>query len=88
MRKAEDRSRYELVDGDDVVGFADYTIDDDRVVLRHTVIDPSRRGQGLGAVLVQAVLDDVRPSGHKVAPACWYVRQFIDGHLEYADLLA
>ncbi len=88
MRKAEARSRYELVDGDDVVGFADYSVDGDRIVLPHTVIDPSRRGQGLGAVLVQGALDDVRPSGRTVVPTCWYVRGFIDGHPEYADLLA
>lgn len=88
VRKAEDRSRYELVDGDEVVGFADYSLDGDRVVFPHTVIDSSRRGQGLGAVLVHGALDDVRPSGHKVVPSCWYVREFIDAHPEYADLLA
>ncbi|MEO6319009.1 MAG: GNAT family N-acetyltransferase [Acidimicrobiales bacterium] len=88
VRKAEDRSRYELVDGDDVVGFADYSVQGDRIVFPHTVIDATRRGQGLGAVLVQGALDDVRPSGRKVVPSCWYVREFIDGHAEYVDLLA
>jgi len=32
--------------------------------------------------------DDVRSHGHRVMPACWYVRQFIDTHEGYADLLA
>lgn len=88
MRKAEDGSRYELVDGDEVVGFADCSVAGSTVVFPHTVIDSSRRGQGLGAVLVQGALDDVRSSGRKVVPSCWYVREFIDGHPEYADLLA
>jgi uncharacterized protein len=88
VRKAEDRSRYELVEDGAVVGIADYALEGDAVVFPHTVISPSRRGEGLGAVLVQGALDDVRPSGRRVVPACWYVAQFIDGHPEYADLLA
>lgn len=88
MRKAEDRSRYELVIDGDIVGIADYYRDDgDAVVFPHTVIDPGRRGEGLGATLVQAALDDVRRDGRRVVPTCWYVRQFIDTHEGYADLL-
>lgn len=88
VHKAEDRSRYELVVDGDVVGIADYRADDDHVVMPHTVIDPSRRGEGLGAILVGAALDDVRAAGKRVVPACWFVREFIDEHDEYADLVA
>ena len=70
------------------VGFADFVIDGDRVVLPHTVIDPSRRGQGLAAVLVAAALDDIRSSGRAVVPTCWYVAEFIQAHPAYRDLLA
>ena len=86
MRKVE--SRYELVEDGVVIGFADYQVRGETVVFPHTVIDPDRRGEGLGAVLVRGALDEVRPTGHKVVPACWYVGQFIDSHPEYADLLA
>lgn len=86
MRKGE--GRYELVEDEVVIGFADYEVRGDTVVLPHTVIDPERRGEGLGAILVRGALDDVRPTGQKVVPVCWYVGQFIDAHPEYADLLA
>jgi predicted GNAT family acetyltransferase len=86
VRKGD--NRYELVEDGVVIGFAEYQVRGDAVVLPHTVIDPDRRGEGLGAVLVQGALDDVRPAGRTVVPACWYVRQFIDAHPEYADLLA
>jgi predicted GNAT family acetyltransferase len=87
VRNAPERSRYELVDDGDVVGIADYQERDDVVVFPHTVIDPSRRGHGLGAILVKGALDDVRPSGRKVVPSCWFVAEFIDLHPEYADLV-
>ena len=88
VRKDEERSRYELVEDDAVVGVAEYRLQGDAVVFHHTVIDPARRGGGLGAVLVQGALDDVRRSGRTVVPICWYVGQFIDTHSGYADLLA
>jgi predicted GNAT family acetyltransferase len=88
VSKNEPAGRYELhVDGA-LVGIADYTERDGVVVLPHTEIDGARRGQGLGAVLVQGVLDDIEPTGRKVVPACWYVAQFIDEHPSYRDLVA
>jgi predicted GNAT family acetyltransferase len=58
------------------------------VVFDHTLIDPDRRGEGLGAVLVQGALDDVRTTGRRVVPVCWYVAQFLDTHSGYTDLAA
>jgi uncharacterized protein len=86
VRKGDER--YELVEDGVVIGFADYQVRGETMVFPHTVINSERRGEGLGAVLVQRALDDVRPTGLKVVPACWYVAQFIDAHPEYADLLA
>lgn len=87
---AEQR-RYELTIGGQLVGVADYQPDgtsSDRLVFPHTEIDGSRRGQGLGAVLVKAALDDVRRQGKRVVPRCWYVAEFIDLNPAYRDLLA
>ena len=88
VRHAPDRSRYELLDAGEVVGIADYVDDGERLVFPHTVIDPDRRGGGLGAVLVQGALDDVRRQGRTVVPTCWFVAEFLDLHPEYADLRA
>lgn len=88
VRWHEAASRYELLDGGVVVGIADVVDAGDHLVLPHTEIDPSRQGQGLGAVLVRGVLDDVRRRGRTVVPACWYVREFIERHPDDADLLA
>ena len=82
-----DRSRYELLVDGRLAGVADYHVTGERIVFPHTEIDRSMRGRGLGATLVQAALDDVRPTGRTVVPHCWYVAEFIDEHPEYRDLL-
>lgn len=88
VRKNEAAGRYEIhVDGE-LAGIADYSVDGDVVVFPHTEIDSSRRGQGLGAVLVQGALDDVRSQGKTIVPACWYVAQFVDENPDYKDLVA
>jgi uncharacterized protein len=88
VRRNDAGSRYELLIDGQLAGVADYRLDEDRVVLPHTEIDPRRRGQGLGAILVKGALDDIRHAGRTVVPACWYVGQYIDEHPEERDLLA
>ena len=87
MRNNSERSRYELVVGDDVIGVADYRREGDRLVFPHTEVRASLRGQGMGARLVRAALDDVRSHGDRVVARCWYVAEFIDSNPEYQDLL-
>ena len=88
VRKNPDRSRYELFVDGELAGIADYHLSGNAVVFPHTEIAGQRRGQGLGAVLVQAALEDVRQAGRTVVPRCWYVAQFIGDHPEFRDLVA
>ena len=88
IRHNEQASRDELHADGELVGIADYTVQGDVLVFPHTEIDPARRGRGLGAVLVQGALDDVRTTGRRIVPTCWYVAQFVDEHPDYKDLLA
>jgi predicted GNAT family acetyltransferase len=88
VRRNDARCRYELLVDGELVGVADFHLRGGALVMPHTEIVPPRRGHGLGAVLVQGALDDVRQAGHKVVPACWYVAQFLDDHPDYADLRA
>lgn len=88
VRHAPDRSRYELVIDGEVVGIADYRERDGALVFPHTEIDHEHRGQGLGDVLVEGALADVRARGQKVVPACWFVREYVARHPELADFVA
>jgi uncharacterized protein len=88
VRNDAERSRYELVLDGEVVGVADYRVDRSTWTFPHTEIVRRLRGQGLGAELVQAALDDVRRQGGTVVPLCWYVADFIATHPAYGDLLS
>jgi hypothetical protein len=88
VRNNPDASRYELYVDGTLTGIADYALRDGTYVFPHTEIDPPMRGQGLANVLVRAALDDVRSHGGRIVARCWFVREFVDRHPEYADLLA
>jgi hypothetical protein len=88
VRNNEAESRYEIFVDGAFRGFADYRDNGDVIVFPHTVIEAAYRGNGLGAELVRAALDDVRRLGRPVIARCWYVADFIDEHPEYQDLLA
>ena len=87
VRRNDANHRYELLVDGELVGVADYVLREDTVLMPHTEIVPQLRGRGLGDVLVQGALDDIRSAGRTVIPACWFVAQYIDLHDEYADLV-
>ncbi len=88
MRNAPEQSRYEIRDGDRLLGIADYERRGDQVRFTHTEVDPSAGESGLGSTLVRAALDDVRAKGGSVVPLCSFVRGWIERHHDYADLVA
>jgi len=81
------RRRFEIeVDGA-TAGFVDYRRRPGVISLIHTEIDPSHEGEGLGTLLVRAVLDRARAERLAVLPYCPFIRHFIDRHPEYLELV-
>lgn len=83
------RGRFELRDGDDVIGVASYAVvpaatDDrpDRVVLFHTQVRPEYEGQGLAGRLASHALDRTVESGRSIVALCPYIEQFVHRHPE------
>ena len=87
VRDVPEESRYEIRDGDRVIGLAAYQRRGDTVVFTHTEVDPDVGEDGLGSRLVRAALDDVRSKGGSVVPQCSFVRGWIERHQDYADLV-
>ena len=88
VRDVPEESRYEIRDGDRVLGLAAYERRGDATVFTHTEVDPDAGQDGLGSKLVRAALDDVRGRGGSVVPQCPFVRGWIERHQDYADLVA
>ena len=84
----EAESRYEgRVDGE-VAGYAEYELDEGRIVFTHTVVDDAYEGQGVGSTLARAALDDVRSDGtRRVVPRCKFIKAWIEKHPDYEDLV-
>ena len=87
VRDAPEAQRYEILDGERVLGLAAYERRGDTLVFTHTEVDPHAGESGLGSTLVRAALDDVRSHGGRVVPLCPFVRGWIQRHPEYADLV-
>ena len=87
VRDAPEAQRYEIRDGERVLGLAAYERRGDTVVFTHTEVDPDAGQSGLGSTLVRTALDDVRSHGGSVVAQCSFVRGWIERHPEYQDLV-
>jgi len=82
-------SRYELLVDGELGGILEYTRPESGPVeLRHTVVLPAFRGQGLAARLVAGAFEELRRSGELATASCGYVQSWLPEHPEVDDLLA
>ena len=80
IKRSDKAGRYEaLVDGK-LAGFAAFEESGRLTVLTHTEVDPAYKGQGLGNVLVQGALDDLRERGIEYRVICPFVAAYLRRH--------
>jgi len=87
--KVDDRpenNRYEIV-VDGQVAYLTYRKKPDHVLLAHTEVPMSLRGQGLGQVLARHAMDEARRTGTHVVVKCPFVTAWLRSHREYDDLV-
>ncbi|MGW5669602.1 GNAT family N-acetyltransferase [Micromonospora sp. NPDC003776] len=79
---------YDGIVGDrEAAGLTYKVAGDDRLVLLATSVLPEFRKQGIATELIRRVLDDVRGQGKTITITCPIVRNFIEHHPQYADLI-
>lgn len=92
VRSAPERRRYELLDGDTVIGKAHYLPYDGgqglERIFYHTTVSEDYAGQGLAGRLVQDALDDTLDAGIGVVPVCPYVKLWLRKHPDYQERAA
>ncbi len=81
------QNRYVFEKDGKQVGLTDYTLRGNAIHLTHTEIDPHRRDGGLGAEMVQLVLDQIRTdTDYRVVAECPFVVDWLEQHPEYQEL--
>lgn len=79
-------NRYEIAVGDQVA-FLTYRRRPGSVLLAHTEVPVSLRGQGLGQALARHGLDEARQTGEHVVVKCPFVTAWLKRHPEYDDIV-
>ncbi|WP_128893930.1 GNAT family N-acetyltransferase [Longirhabdus pacifica] len=70
------------------IGEVTYVPQDGNIVVDHTFVSPSMRGQGIAEQLVDKVVEYARNEGYKIIPTCSYVVKRMRHVEQYKDVLA
>lgn len=66
----------------------DFVIDEkDNIVIEHTIISDEFKGQGIGKLLVDKVVEFARAENKKVIPVCTYAKAQFEKNKDYEDVL-
>ena len=87
VRNNETSGSYEAVIGDRVVGMIVYESVPGRIVLRHTIVEPDVRNQGIATALVTGALDDIAARKLTLTNYCAFVGHFLELHPQYLSLV-
>ena len=79
-------NRYEITIGNQVA-FLTYRRRPGSVLLAHTEVPVSLRGQGLAQALAKHGLDEARQTGEHVVVKCPFVTAWLKRHPEYDDIV-
>jgi predicted GNAT family acetyltransferase len=60
----------------------------DKIIIDHTEVDPSLKGEGVGRKLVFASVKYARENGLKIIPLCPFAKAEFEKNADYADVLA
>ena len=63
-------------------------VDDETMLIEHTIVEEQLSGQGIGRKLVDAGVNFARQNGYKIIPQCPYANSVFHKTPEYADVWA
>ncbi len=87
MEIVEEKNRFALKDGDKEIGEMTWSdAGTERMIIDHTFVDPSYRGQGLAEKLVAKGVDKARKENKKIIPLCPFAKKEFEQKPEYGDV--
>jgi predicted GNAT family acetyltransferase len=88
LQESQSKGRYVLRSPTGDEAEMTYTrIGDHQIIIDHTEVPDSFRGQGAGLRLVSRAVDDARATGKKIIPLCPFAAAQFRRHPEWADVL-
>ena len=78
---------FELHEGDQVAGYAEYLPSEGTMAITHVVVRPEFGGRGHGTALARAALEEAKANDLDVLPFCWFVRELVRHNEEYLALV-
>jgi predicted GNAT family acetyltransferase len=72
---------------DDVGEMTFSRLSDKLIIVDHTGVPDSLRGQGVGQALAEHVVAEARAKGFRIVPLCPFLRGQYDRHPEWADVM-
>ncbi len=88
VRDNDQMRRFEAWVDEELAGFADYRVRDDRVIFPHVEVEPRFEGRGIATELVAEALDRVVAAGRKIVPRCPFVVSFVERFPAYQEHVA
>ena len=83
-----ERSRFELRDDRQLLGWLDYRPAGPSVILAHTEVPEEHEGHGFGGVLVREALEALGRAGKTAIPTCPFATAYLHRHPELAEHVA
>jgi predicted GNAT family acetyltransferase len=74
------KGRFELIDDEGELVFANYRRGPDRLILTHVETDPAARGKGLAGRLMDLIVAEARARKLKIEARCPYVVYWFEEH--------
>ena len=84
----EDFRIYLVNDEGNILAFVTFPpVEENVVMLNHTYVDNSLRGQGIASVLLEKAYEKIKQSNFKVIPSCSYAVKWFEKHEDKQDIV-
>jgi uncharacterized protein len=81
------KGKFSIEKDGDVLAQLTYTWSADKIIIDDTEVSKALKGQGVGRLLVQSIVEFARGRGAKVLPLCPFARSVMEKEAAFGDVL-
>ncbi|MCF7560068.1 N-acetyltransferase [Sabulilitoribacter multivorans] len=86
--QGENKGSFYVEVDDMILAQMTYTVaNSDKIIIDHTEVDPSLKGQGVGYKLVESSVEFARTNNLKILPLCPFANAVFKKKSDYSDVL-